>query len=102
MAVYRRRLFPALAGALWVCFLTLDLTGLCDSRWVKFASICLCCLTALLGAKTTDGKLVAVALCFTLWYKASTPTGSTCFGENIFISVVLLFAYCWGYSLECS
>lgn len=95
MAVYRRRLFPALAGALWVCFLTLDLTGLCDSCWVKFASICLCCLTALLGAKTTDGKLVAVALCFTVaadWFLLVLDKHYT-LGVALFLVVQGIYAY---------
>ena len=43
---FRKRLFPVLAGLLWLAFLTLDLTGWGDSTWVKFAAICLCCATA--------------------------------------------------------
>ena len=55
---YRKRLFPLLAGLLWLAFLTLDLTGWGDSTWVKFAAICLCCATAFTGMKTTDGKFL--------------------------------------------
>lgn len=66
LRVWRERVFPGLAGVIWLVFLFLDITRLGDSTWVKFAGICLCCLTALLGAKTTDGKLVAAAQCFTV------------------------------------
>lgn len=66
MAFYRTRIFPLLSGLLWAGFLFLDLTRLGDSTGVKFAGICLCAITALLGAKTLDGKLVAAALGFTV------------------------------------
>ena len=66
MDVYRKKIFPALAECLWLSFLFLDLSQMAPSTWVKFAAICLCCLTALLGARTPDGKLVAAALCFTV------------------------------------
>lgn len=49
MSLYRGRVFPLLAGNLWAIFLFLDMTDLADSTWIKFAGICLCCLTALLG-----------------------------------------------------
>lgn len=63
---YRERVFPVLAGGLWVWFLVLDIFRLGNSTWVKFAGICLCCLTALTGVKTSDGRLVAAAQCFTV------------------------------------
>lgn len=63
---FRKQVFPVLAGTLWLIFLFLDLTRLSDTTWIKFAAICLCCVTALLGAGTADGKLVAAALCFTV------------------------------------
>lgn len=66
MTRWRSRFFPALAGVLWVIFLFLDITEMADSTWVKFAGICLCCAAALSGAKTADGRLVAVAQCFTV------------------------------------
>ena len=66
MSIYRSKIFPALAGVLWVVFLFLDIMNIADSTWVKFAAICLCCVTALLGASTFDGRLVALALCFTV------------------------------------
>lgn len=66
MEVYRKRVFPSLAGALWAWFLFLDLTRRGGSTPVKFAGICLCLVTALPGAKTLDGKLVAAALAFTV------------------------------------
>lgn len=65
MTHYRSRIFPLLAGVLWAVFLFLDVTNTADSTWVKYTAICLCCLTALLGAGTFDGRLVAAALCFT-------------------------------------
>lgn len=63
---YRSRVFPLLAGGAWITFLFLDVTNRADSTWVKFAAICLCGITALLGARTADGRLVAAALCFTV------------------------------------
>ena len=95
MEVCRRKIFPALAGALWVCFLTLDLTRAGDSTWVKFASICLCCLTALWGVKTTDGKLVAAALCFTVaadWFLL-VRDDHYLVGIGLFIIVQFIYAY---------
>lgn len=66
MSLCRSRVFPALAGLLWAAFLLLDLVRLGDSTWIKFAGICLCGITALSGAHTFDGKLVAAALCLTV------------------------------------
>lgn len=66
MDSFRNKLFPVLAGGLWLSFLFLDLTRLGDSTWLKFAAICLCGLTALTGVETLDGRLVAVALCLTV------------------------------------
>lgn len=98
MTFYRKRLFPVLAGLLWLTFLTLDLTGWGDSTWVKFAAICLCCATALTGMKTTDGKLVALALCLTVgadWFllvrKGAFKTDQM-LGIGLFIVVQLLYA----------
>lgn len=96
---YRKRLFPLLAGLLWLAFLTLDLTGWGDSTWVKFAAICLCCATAFTGMKTTDGKLVALALCLTVgadWFllvrKGASETDQM-LGIGLFIVVQLIYAF---------
>lgn len=92
---YRKKIFPALAEGLWLYFLFLDLTRAADSTWIKFSAICLCCATALFVGKTTDGKLVATALCFTV--------GADCFllvrndhytlGIALFLVVQGLYAY---------
>lgn len=66
MTRFRNKVFPLLSGLFWVTFLLLDVTRTADSTWIKFASICLCAVTALLGAGSLDGKLVAAALCFTV------------------------------------
>lgn len=94
MSLYRQKIFPALSAFLWVIFLFLDLTGLGDSTWVKYASICLCCLTALLGATTTDGRLVAAALCFTAaadWFLLVRNDHYE-WGIGLFIIVQLFYA----------
>ena len=96
---YRKRIFPVLAGLLWLTFLALDLTGWGDSTWVKFASICLCCLTALTALKTLDGRLVAAALCLTVeadWFLLVRNGGSEpdrLLGIVLFIVVQLIYAY---------
>lgn len=41
MDIYRKTLFPALAGLLWAVFLALDLTGLWGSTWIKFTALAL-------------------------------------------------------------
>ena len=95
MDFYRKKVFPALAEGLWLCFLFLDWTGMADSTWVKYTAVCLCCLTALLGAKTSDGRLVALALCFTLgadWFLLVRNDHYT-LGVCLFIVVQLLYAY---------
>lgn len=98
MTFYRKRLFPLLAWLLWLAFLTLDLTGWGDSTWVKFAAICLCGATALTGIKTTDGKLVALALCLTVgadWFLLVRKVNSEwdqMVGIGLFIVVQLLYA----------
>lgn len=95
MTFYRKRVFPALAGLLWAAFLTLDLTGWGDSTWVKFSAICLCCVTALLGAKTTDGRLVAAALCFTVgadWFLLVRGDNYE-LGIGLFTVVQLIYAF---------
>ena len=94
MSLYRQKIFPALSAFLWVIFLFLDLTGLGDSTWVKYASICLCCLTALLGTTTTDGRLVAAALCFTVaadWFLLVRNDHYE-WGIGLFIIVQLFYA----------
>lgn len=99
MAFCRKWVFPLLAGLLWAVFLTLDLTGLADSTGVKYAAICLCCATAFTGCKTTDGKLVAAALCLTVaadwfllvWKGASEAEQLR--GIGLFIVVQLIYAY---------
>lgn len=95
MAFYRNRVFPLLAGLLWAVFLTMDLTGLGDSTWVKYAAVCLCCATALAGMRTADGKLVAAALCLTVaadWFLLVRNDHYTV-GICLFIVVQLLYAY---------
>lgn len=94
MTFYRKWVFPLTAGLLWAAFLTLDLTNLADSTWVKYAAICLCCLTALTGARTADGKLVFAALCFTVgadWFLLVRNDHYTV-GVCLFIVVQLLYA----------
>lgn len=99
MTVYRKRVFPLLAGLLWLTFLTLDLTGWGDSTWVKFAAICLCCATALTGLKTTDGRLVALALCLTVgadWFllvRRGESQADQMVGIGLFIVVQLIYAF---------
>lgn len=66
MTRYREQIFPAAAEALWLVFLFLDLTQMADSTPVKFAAICLCLATACTGAVSLDGRLVALALGFTV------------------------------------
>ncbi len=95
MDFYRKKVFPALAGGLWLCFLFLDWTGTADSTWVKYAAICLCCVTALLGANTADGRVVAAALVFTLaadWFLLVRNDRYT-LGICLFIIVQFLYAY---------
>lgn len=94
MAFCRKWVFPLLAGLLWAVFLTLDLTGLADSAWVKYTALCLCCATAFTGCKTTDGKLVAAALCLTVaadWFLLVRNDHYE-LGIGIFIVVQLLYA----------
>lgn len=95
MGFYRRKVFPALAACLWLVFLFLDLTSMASSTWVKFAAICLCALTALLGATTVDGKVVAAALCLTVaadWFLLVLDDHYSV-GVTIFTIVQLLYAY---------
>lgn len=98
MAFYHNRIFPALAGLLWFTFCTLDFTGQGDSTWIKFAAICLCCVTALEGIRTVDGALVAAALCLTVgadWFllvQNGATDLSLLLGLGLFIPVQLLYA----------
>lgn len=95
MDLYRKKVFPALAALLWLLFLLLDLTRTVSSTPVKFAAICLCGVTALLGAKTFDGALVALALCFTVaadWFLLVRDEHYQ-LGVGLFIAVQLLYAF---------
>lgn len=95
MTFYRNKAFPVLSGLLWATFLFLDVTRIGDSTWIKFAGICLCCVTALLGAGTLDGKLVAAALCFTVaadWFLLVLDKHYT-LGVALFLTVQGLYAY---------
>lgn len=92
---YRKRAFPVLAGLLWLAFLTLDLTGWGSSTQVKFAAICLCWFTALLGAKTPESRPVAAALCFTVvadWLLLVADEHYA-LGVGLFLVVQALYAY---------
>lgn len=62
MTLFRTRVFPVLAGALYLWFLALDLTGAGGSMPIKYASILLCAVAALCGPRTRDGRLCALAL----------------------------------------
>ena len=91
---YRKKIFLFLSALLWLCFLLCDLFTTVDSTWVKYTSICLCCLTALLGATTTDGRLVAAALCFTVaadWFLLVRNDHYE-WGIGLFIIVQLFYA----------
>jgi len=94
----RKKAFPALAEALWLTFLFLDLTGMADSTPVKFAAICLCALAAWTGARTPDGKLVAAALTLTVCADVfllllDRSTTDQIIGVTIFIVVQFLYAH---------
>lgn len=94
MDLFRKKLFPALAGGLWLSFLFLDLTHLGDTTWLKFTSICLCGLTALTGAETVDGRLVAEALCLTVaadWFLL-VRNDHISLGLILFLAVQALYA----------
>lgn len=98
MTLFREKIFPAAAGALWLVFLLLDLTRLGDSTWVKFAAICLCAAAALTGAKSRDGRLVALALGFTVGADVfllllDRDGGDQVIGVCLFLVVQLLYAY---------
>ena len=95
MAFFREKFFPAASGALWLVFLFLDLTKTGDSTWIKFTAICLCCAAALTGAKSRDGQLVALALCFTVaadWFLLVWNRGYL-LGICLFLVVQGLYAY---------
>lgn len=97
MAFYRNKVFPALAGGLWLAFLFLDLSGMAGSTAVKFAAIGLCGLTAWTGAKTADGRIVAAALTLTVCADLfllvlNRSVGDQLAGVRIFIAVQLLYA----------
>ena len=94
MSFYREKVFPRLAEALWLLFLFLDLTRMADSTPVKFAAICLCLVTALLGAESPDAGLVALALCFTVgadWFLL-VRNDHYLLGTGLFRVVQLLYA----------
>lgn len=98
MTLFREKIFPAAAGALWLVFLLLDLTRLGDSTWVKFAAICLCAAAALTGAKSRDGRLVALALGFTVGADVfllllDRDGADQVTGVCLFLVVQLLYAY---------
>lgn len=98
MKFYREKVFPALAGTLWIIFLFLDLTRMGDSTGVKFAAICLCLLTALTGLGTADGRLVALALGFTVAADVfllvlDRSVADQLTGVALFIPVQLLYAF---------
>lgn len=95
MDFYRKKVFPSLAEALWLCFLFLDWTHMASSTWVKFAAICLCCVTALLGAKTADGKVVATALVFTLAADWFLLVRGDHYALGICLFIIVQFLYAW-------
>lgn len=98
MAFFRKKCFPALSGALWLCFLFLDLTQMADSTWVKFAAICLCWAVSLTALKSRDGNLVGSALSLTVmadWFLLvlDRSAGDLLWGVCLFLLVQALYAY---------
>lgn len=94
MTQYRERLFPAVAAALWLVFLGLDLTRAADSTPVKFAAVCLCLAAALTGLRSADGRLVALALCLTVgadWFLL-VRNDRYLTGVSLFTAVQLVYA----------
>lgn len=94
LKVYRERVFPCLSALLWLTFLLLDITAMAGSTWVKFAAICLCFVTALTGAGSPDGGLVAAALGLTVAADLLLLVRSEGYelGVGLFIAVQLLYA----------
>ncbi len=95
MSFFREKVFPGLSEALWLLLLFLDLTRMADSTLVKFSAICLCLVTALLGTDSPDGKLVALALCFTVgadWFLL-VRNDHYPLGVTLFLMVQALYAY---------
>lgn len=94
MTRYREQFFPVAAGALWLVFLFLDLTRMANSTPVKFAAVCLCLATAFTGLRSADGRLVALALCFTVgadWFLL-VRNDRYLTGVSLFTAVQLLYA----------
>lgn len=91
----RERVFPLVAGGLYLWFLILDVTRAGDSTWVKFAAICLCFLVSLTGLGTADGRLVALALALTVgadWFLLVLDDHYRV-GVALFLVVQLLYAH---------
>ncbi len=98
MVFYREKVFPALAGGLWLVFLVMDIARWGNSTWVKFAAICLCGLATWTGARTADGRLVAAALAFTVAADVfllllNRDSTDQAVGVALFIVVQLLYAH---------
>lgn len=95
MRPYRKWVFPFLALWLWISFLVIDILGTDSSVPVKFASICLCAFTALIGANSRDALFVAAAQCFTLcadWFLlVEVENGHYLTGVSVFIVVQLIY-----------
>lgn len=94
MNTYRNRVFPLLAGALWACFLLLDLLRLGESTWIKYAGICLCLLTSFTGLSSLEDMLVTFALAFTAaadWFLL-VRNDHYPLGIGLFIIAQLLYA----------
>lgn len=93
MKIYRKWVFPILEFWLYASFLVVDIFRFDDSTWLKFAAICLCALTALIGADSRDAVLVAAAQCFTVgadWFLL-VRNGNYPAGVGLFILVQLLY-----------
>lgn len=95
MRLYRRWVFPILELWLYISFLVVDIGRFDDSTWLKFAAICLCALTALIGANSRDALFVAAAQCFTVaadWHLlVKNDAQSYVIGVGFFILVQLLY-----------
>ncbi len=94
----RRSVLPitiALECALYAAFLLGDLTRSFDTVWLKYASICLAALAAVLNCAPGDRMIVAAALCVTALadlFLLVLDSGYA-LGILLFVIVQLLYAF---------
>lgn len=88
------KFFILTESILYIIFLTLDLTGVSGSAWLKYAGILLCVCFGFAGADSREDRLIALALFFTAAADFFLLVLNRHYEAGVFIFCLVQLLYC--------